>query len=275
MLESLTIARALGNVSTPIKQRDDLSGIRGMILWERRSDGPLDYLAPNHHTLSVYQGGGNGTWSCESRAWGFSEAVCLLPEGYDARWKHNGYVKNLHLYFTAEDLEAMNWTDSGDPAPLIFGRHPLLNTLSAALANDLDWAEPADRLAVDHLVLAMMSQMSRAETSLARVLSPAALKRIEARMHALEDGVPSLAALAGQVGMSPRHLTRLFKAATYRTLSDRQRQIQVETAKTLLRGSEPLSSVAIACGFGSQSHFTRIFRSETGITPAIWRKAQN
>lgn len=260
-------------VSNPLKQQTGVGGIRGAILWERNNDGPVDYVAANHHTLSVYLGGGVGTYSCERRLWGFSGAICLLPEGFDTKWQHNGFVKNLHFYFTPEDIENMNWASSDSVAPLIYTRNPTLNTLSAALVNDLDWEDPADRLAVDHVTLAIMSQISRSETSRAGVLAPSALRKIETRMRALEDGPPSLAALAADLNMSPRHLTRLFKATTHLTLAQRQRQIQIEEAQHMLSGPLPIAQIALACGFGSQSHFTRVFRAETGLTPAQWRRA--
>jgi len=34
----------------------------------------------------------------------------------------------------------------------------------------------------------------------------------------------------------------------------------------------PLASVALDLGFSSQSHFTRLFSSLTGMTPAKYRK---
>ncbi len=275
LLAGLTVVRTLGTVSCPVKRSDAVAGIRGLVLWERNSDGPIDYEAPNHHTLSVYQGGGTQTWSCERRAWGFADAVCLLPEGFDARWKHTGFVRNLHLYFTAADLEALNWSQAGAPEPIIFGRDRLLRRVSAALVHDLDWTAPGDRLALDSLVLAMLSQMSRAEATTARSLPTRSLARLEARMRDLDAGVPSLAALAAEAEMSPRHLTRLYRATTGQTLSQRQREIQVERACALLGGSASLSAIALACGFGSQSHFTRAFRTATGTTPAAWRRARS
>lgn len=272
MLDCFTVARAIGTVATPLRRRAEVGGVRGAVLWERCSDGPVDYLAPNHHTLSIYQGGGSSTRSCESRRWGFASAICLLPEAYDAHWRHSGYVKNLHLYFTNGDLEAMNWAAQTDPEPIIYGRNPAITRLCATLVDHLDWSDPADQLTFDHVVLAMMSQISRAETSRARLLSPATLEKIEARMRALEDGPPSLSELARDVGMSPRHLTRLYKATTQRTLSQRQRQIQIDIAQRLLTGPTPLPEIALSCGFGSQSHFTTVFRAEIGVTPAMWRK---
>lgn len=272
MLKRLTIARAMGSVATPLKRRNGVAGITGLVLWERNSDGPLEYVAPNHNTLSVYQGGGSRTWSYEERAWGFSDAICLLPEGYDSHWAHNGYVKNLHLYFTNQDLEALNWAVQDRPEPLIYGRQPVLRSLSAALVHDLDWDEGGNRLAVDHIVLAMLSQMSRAETTQARELPASTLDLIEARMQALEAGVAALSELADLAGLSARHLTRVYKATQGQTLSQRQREIQVDLAQNMLMGQAPLSEIAHACGFSSQSHFSSVFRKMTGQTPGAWRR---
>ncbi|WP_062115044.1 helix-turn-helix domain-containing protein [Aureimonas sp. AU40] len=41
----------------------------------------------------------------------------------------------------------------------------------------------------------------------------------------------------------------------------------------LLRAGEPIAEIAAACSFGDQSHLTRVFKSETGLTPAAYRAA--
>ena len=270
--ESLSVARALSAVSNPLKVSDGVAGVRGMVLWERRSDGPVDYLAPNHHTLSIYLGGGNSTWSCENRSWGFSDAICLLPKGHDSRWKHNGYVKNLHLYFTDDDLAELNWSCSPIFNPVIYARNRLLHSLADTLANELDWSEPGDRLAVDHLVLAMLSQFGKTERSTMLDLPPVIQRRLEERMSALEEGPATLAELAQLANMSPRHLSRLYKATTRQTLMERQREIQVDNVKGKMACNESLLQIASDCGFSSQSHLTRVFRKATGMTPTEWRR---
>ena len=40
----------------------------------------------------------------------------------------------------------------------------------------------------------------------------------------------------------------------------------------LQTGSTPLSQIALDLGFSSQSHFTRLFSSLTGFTPASYRR---
>ncbi len=274
LFEDLTVARAISAVSNPVKRCGTIAGIQGMVLWERNSDGPVEYLSTNHHTLSVYLGGGSGTYSCEEKAWGFSDAICLLPKGLDTRWEHNGYVKNLHLYFTDEDIAALSWKTSSEPVPSIYGRDSLLHGLAQLIANELNWSEPTDRLALDHLVLAMLSQMSRGETSRSRGLPAALIQKLDERMYALEQGVASLESLAQIANMSPRHLSRQYKVATHNTLMQRQREIQIELAKTRLNTSDSLLAIAQHCGFSSQSHFSRVFREHTGLSPKVWRRAR-
>ncbi|MEH3148056.1 MAG: AraC family transcriptional regulator [Methylobacterium frigidaeris] len=48
---------------------------------------------------------------------------------------------------------------------------------------------------------------------------------------------------------------------------------RIARARDLLAGGrESLAGIALACGFASQSHFTRSFRQATGVTPAAWRR---
>jgi AraC family transcriptional regulator len=42
---------------------------------------------------------------------------------------------------------------------------------------------------------------------------------------------------------------------------------------TLLRQPDPsLSEIALACGFADQSHFSRVFTRQTGLSPRVWRR---
>ena len=50
---------------------------------------------------------------------------------------------------------------------------------------------------------------------------------------------------------------------------------RVSRAKELLAGASPLSEVALACGFYDQSHFTRIFKAWSGVTPGQYRRGSN
>ena len=86
----------------------------------------------------------------------------------------------------------------------------------------------------------------------------------------------SVTELAGQLGASPFHLCRVFRAQTGATLHRYRVGLRVRAAITALespvRGARRgLSAVAHAAGFASHAHFVRICRRELGLTPAALR----
>ena len=48
---------------------------------------------------------------------------------------------------------------------------------------------------------------------------------------------------------------------------------RVETARNMLLHSDySYAQIAVSLGFSSQSHFIRVFREQTGMTPAQYRR---
>lgn len=80
----------------------------------------------------------------------------------------------------------------------------------------------------------------------------------------------TLADLSEVAGLSRFHLLRQFKAATGLTPWQFQTQLRVDVARKLLRTGERAGPVASTCGFVDQSHFTRVFRQMTGMTPGVY-----
>src|SRR5262249_41618803 len=79
--------------------------------------------------------------------------------------------------------------------------------------------------------------------------------------------------LAKQALLSVSYFGRAFKV----TFSDTPRayliQLRLERAKDLMLSTqEPLSQIALACGFADQAHLSRAFRRVMGETPAAWRR---
>ncbi len=80
---------------------------------------------------------------------------------------------------------------------------------------------------------------------------------------------------AKAVGLSQYHLARLFKTHTGQTMLQYLTQARIEAAKQLLTTSDTsISELAAVLQFCDQSHFTRVFRRQTGITPAQFRSAE-
>lgn len=79
--------------------------------------------------------------------------------------------------------------------------------------------------------------------------------------------------VAKAVGVSPFHLSRLFKALTGQTMREYLTAARIEAAKQLLAASDrSIPQIASLLRFCDQSYFTRIFRQLTGMTPGQYRK---
>lgn len=81
-----------------------------------------------------------------------------------------------------------------------------------------------------------------------------------------------LAMLADELAVSERTLIRRFKDALGLTPIAWLQTLRIDTARQLLEASElPVLAVAGQVGYQDGSAFTRLFREQTGMTPAAWR----
>src|SRR5262249_59920015 len=79
--------------------------------------------------------------------------------------------------------------------------------------------------------------------------------------------------LADQVSLSVSYFCRAFKETFGDTPHEYIIHARLAHAQRLmLATSEPLSQVALACGFADQAHFCKLFRRGTGETPGAWRR---
>lgn len=84
----------------------------------------------------------------------------------------------------------------------------------------------------------------------------------------------SVAAIAAAAGLSSGYFSRGFKTATGLTPHQWLMKLRVSHAKQMLmQRLMSLAAIAERCGFADQSHFTKVFTRETGMTPAVWRDA--
>ena len=80
-------------------------------------------------------------------------------------------------------------------------------------------------------------------------------------------------AIAKELYMSRSYLSRKFSEETGETLTDFILRQKTEEARRLLRYSDkPLTSISAYLGFSSQSHFTRVFKKYTSLSPGEYRQ---
>jgi AraC family transcriptional regulator len=79
--------------------------------------------------------------------------------------------------------------------------------------------------------------------------------------------------IANEIGVHPFHLSRVFRTVHRQTIGEYVQKLRVTYAcKQLALPETDLVSVALSAGFADQSHFTRVFKNITGITPGAYKQ---
>jgi AraC family transcriptional regulator len=146
--------------------------------------------------------------------------------------------------------------------------------LAHRLYGEFRLRDEVSRLAIESIALGVLAEASRRVARAGERRMPQWLQRARALVERHFAEPLPLAAVAGQVGVHPVHLARTFRRCYDTTFASYVRHLRVEFARRELAGSAAsLSDIAIAAGFCDQSHFTRLFKRHTGLTPAEYRLA--
>jgi AraC-like DNA-binding protein len=96
-----------------------------------------------------------------------------------------------------------------------------------------------------------------------------------ARLVHADPGAGDLPALAHAAGLSPSHLSRVFKAQTGTSITRYRNQQRLQLFLRLYGTGRRTTALAAAleAGFGSYAQFYRVFREETGRRPSAIRTA--
>jgi transcriptional regulator GlxA family with amidase domain len=93
------------------------------------------------------------------------------------------------------------------------------------------------------------------------------LKTLAAMENHLENPL-NRKALADVAGITLRQLERLFVEHLNTTIARRYCEIRLDRARALLRQSTlSIAEIAVACGFVSTSHFSKVYKARFGVRP--------
>jgi len=129
-------------------------------------------------------------------------------------------------------------------------------------------------LAVEGLTMELLTVVRRGQPrDRATGPVPAWLARVRERLD--EDArSATVAELSAIAQVHPGYLARRFRHHFGMSIGRYARRLRLEWAARQLSGSdEPISSMSLRAGFADQSHFTRAFRNQTGLTPRLYRLA--
>ncbi len=154
----------------------------------------------------------------------------------------------------------------------------IISKLVADAAHALDHDHEVARALLRQAVTLLQSGAARrgltARTAAQAVLSPWKAKRVMSHIdNNLARHLP-LSELANVTQLSNSYFSRAFKGTFGRPPHAFILDRRIERARReMLESLEPLSQIALSCGFADQAHLARIFRRETGFAPSEWRRA--
>ena len=151
---------------------------------------------------------------------------------------------------------------------------PGLVTAAALRAlRELSQLDDASPLVLESLALELIGQTLRHAAGGRRRSEPAWLSRVRELLDSA-DAPDTLARVAGRVGLHPVYVARAFRAHFQCSVGEYARRRRVMRACVRLSGSDmPLSEIALTSGFHDQSHFSRVFRRYTAMSPGAYRRA--
>jgi transcriptional regulator GlxA family with amidase domain len=107
-------------------------------------------------------------------------------------------------------------------------------------------------------------------------LAPWQMRRVTAHIDTAMGSTIRLSGCAKIARLSTGHFARAFRISFGETFARYVVGRRMERAQQMmLCTNDPLSQIAVACGFADQAHFTRVFGRCTGLSPAAWRRQRH
>ena len=216
--------------------------------------------------------------------------LVLMNSGVDYLAGHRGCRNRdcattllLSAELVAEALESLDapGVSPGSPFPQPVVPRPVELSLLhyRLLAASREGGDPleAEELALEALALALATAHERSsgggiEEGRTRPGDARLADRARGFLAASFRRQLTLSDAADAAGCSRFHLCRTFKSVTGLTLTRYLHRIRLGYAlERLYRGEEDISRLAVDLGYSTHSHFTSVFRRQTGTTPSELR----
>lgn len=211
--------------------------------------------------------------------------VSLLTRAAPSHWTWPQGIEVVHIYLTESELAATcqqmcerevseielhDTLQAGDPA---------IHRVAMMLASEAAHSGLGSELLIESLACQMSVYILRRHAEV-NFRTPESARGLSTRQrHLVRDYVKrhldeklSLNDLAGLLALSRYHFARGFRESMGVTPHEFVMRQRVAKAQMLLRRTRtPLHEIATASGFADQSHMTRVFKKQLGVTPGKFR----
>ncbi len=156
--------------------------------------------------------------------------------------------------------------------PSVFSeRASRLSVLARRLYGELHSWTDLSALTAESLTLEMLS-LAMDERS-RELIPPQWLRRVFERICDAVLEPVSVGVLAAETNVHPVYLASVFRKFFGESIGEFVQRQRIELSKRLIaRGDLPLAGIAVDAGFSDQSHFNRIFKRYSGVTPGEFRR---
>lgn len=255
----------------------------GLIRW-RHGPGVSPSMDVPFHTLRYRLGGYRSRRIGRGREQDFSGprgSVAIVTEGPQGTWEYLDDVDCIEFYFGRDHIEHVAEREGVKRVEVRESdevRDPLLVELTAELSS-LALVGERESLYVETLVNAVLLRIARTHSDGGSVdaeprhdLAPWIRRRVEEYLQANLANEVSLSEIAAEANLPPLGFAGAFRRSTGYSPFGYQRRLRMELAKTLLsRTSLSVSDIARQVGYNNTTTFVKIFTSEIGTKPDVWK----
>jgi AraC-like DNA-binding protein len=140
------------------------------------------------------------------------------------------------------------------------------------LRQTLALAAESERATIEELLLELVDVVAETREPVRESVPPC----VRAARAVLNDSAFEpllLRDVARATHVDVAYLSRAFRRAEGCTMGEYRRRLRARKAAVLLaKGRMPLAEVAFTTGFADQSHLSRVFKTEFGITPLRYQR---
>jgi len=266
--KGLTLAKKTHHV---VPHRSCLPGVEALSLL---SEHVFPRHAHDQYGIGVITTGAQKSWSEVGAVESAVGDVIMVNPGEVHDGSPIGGVRGWHILYLEPDRVIRELADELGGGDVLFqpvAHDRVLADEIMKLLGALESSTTCD--AADEVLLACLARVVQMHRLSGRRLpntSPAVARAIE-WIEAEPDAATSLSVLAASCDVSRFQLIRGFIRDVGTTPHAYRIQLRVRLARRYLVQGRSVSEAALLCGFADQSHFTRAFVRQLGITPGLYQ----